>query len=140
MRGFWQACQDCQACNGAGEQAGKKACKVTRVTYNQGMLPTVIETETFRRRAEKLLTLDEREEISVMLAQNPNAGVVVPGSEGARKVRWAVAGRGKSGGVRVIYVHVTEEGVILLMNVYAKNERENMPGFEIRKQKRSLKK
>lgn len=104
------------------------------------MLPTVIETETFRRRAEKLLTLDEREEISVMLAKNPNAGVVVPGSEGARKVRWAVAGGGKSGGVRVIYVNITEEGVIFLMNVYAKNERENMPGFEIRKQKRSLKK
>ena len=98
------------------------------------MLPTVIETSHYQRQAARLLTLDEREAICTALAYNPALGVVVPGTEGARKMRWAVRSRGKSGGLRIIYVQATEEG-IYLMSVYAKNERANMPAHEIRKQR-----
>lgn len=98
------------------------------------MLPTVIETSHYQRQAARLLTLEEREDICTALAYNPALGVVVPGTEGARKMRWAVRGRGKSGGLRIIYVQTTEEG-IYLMSVYAKNERDNMPAHEIRKQR-----
>ena len=112
-----------------GRWPKSRLAKVTRVTYNQGMLPTVIETSHYQRQAARLLTLDEREDICTALACNPAMGVVVPGTEGARKMRWA-----KSGGLRIIYVQATEEG-IYLMSVYAKNERANMPAHEIRKQR-----
>jgi len=51
---------------------------------------------------------------------------VIPGADGTRKVRWKRAGTGKSGGVRVIYFHLTDEEVVLLVAVYAKAERENI--------------
>jgi hypothetical protein len=67
------------------------------------------------------------------IAANPQAGDVVPGAEGARKVRWGRAGSGKSGGTRVIYFHLSEQEIVLLVAVYAKSEQANMPASEIRK-------
>ena len=64
---------------------------------------TVIETPVFFRKAEGLLSEEEREEFAAFISQNPTAGSVVRSSGGVRKVRWARAGGGKSGGVRVIY-------------------------------------
>ena len=66
-------------------------------------LVTVIETTAFARRAEKLLSPDERDEVVTFLAENPEAGDEIPGTGGVRKVRFAAKGKGKSGGVRVIY-------------------------------------
>lgn len=100
------------------------------------MLPTVIETIYYQRQAERLLSLQEREAICVWLASNPKAGNVVKGADGARKVRWAVGGKGKSGGVRIIYLNITAEGHIYLLAVYAKNERENMSAAEIKRSKK----
>lgn len=67
------------------------------------------------------------------IAANPTAGDVIPGADGARKVRWGRAGSGKSGGARVIYFNLTEEEVVLLVAMYAKAERTNMNPAEIRK-------
>lgn len=53
--------------------------------------------------------------------------------DGARKVRWTVAGSGKRGGARVIYFNLTEQGVVLLVAVYAKADRTNMMPGEIGK-------
>ena len=58
---------------------------------------------------------------------------MIPGADGARKVRWKRAGIGKSGGVRVIYFNLIDEEVVLLVAVYAKAERENMLPKGIRK-------
>jgi hypothetical protein len=58
---------------------------------------------------------------------------VVPGADGARKVRWKRAGTSKSGGARVIYFNLTDEEIVLLVAVYAKAERENMLPKDIRK-------
>lgn len=90
---------------------------------------TVIETPTFQKQAEKLWSEDERLAFIDWIAACPEAGDVIPGAEGARKVRWGRAGVGKSGGVRVIYFNQTEQGVVLLVMLYAKSERANvLPG------------
>ena len=96
---------------------------------------TVIETPTFQKQAEKLWSEDDRHAFIDWIAENPLAGVVIPGGYGARKVRWSRAGSGKSGGVRVIYFHLSEEEVVLLAAVYAKSDRANMTPAEIRKER-----
>ena len=63
---------------------------------------TVAETEPFRRYVSDYWTEDERGAFCAWLAANPEAGDVIPGSGGCRKVRWARAGTGKRGGVRVV--------------------------------------
>lgn len=94
---------------------------------------TIVETPTFQKQADKIWSEDERLEFIQWLALNPEAGDVISGAEGARKVRWAVKGSGKRGGVRVIYFNQTEEGLIYLIAVYKKNETGNMPSHEIKK-------
>jgi hypothetical protein len=64
---------------------------------------TVIETGAFARRAEKLLTPGERDELLFYLAVHPESGDEIPGTGGVRKLRFSAKGKGKSGGVRVIY-------------------------------------
>ncbi len=66
------------------------------------------------------------------IAQNPQAGDVIPGADGARKVRWAMQGRGKSGGVRVVYFNLSASGFVLLFAIYAKAVRANMSAKEIK--------
>lgn len=94
---------------------------------------TVIETPTFQKQAEKLWSEDERLAFIDWIAENPLAGDVIPGADGARKVRWSRAGSGKSGGARVIYFNLTEQEVVLLLAVYAKADRANMLPSEIKK-------
>ena len=94
---------------------------------------TVIETPTFQKQAEKLWSEDERLTFIDWIAENPQAGDVIPGADGARKVRWGRAGAGKSGGVRVIDFNLTEQEVVLLVAAYAKSDRTNMLPSEIKK-------
>ena len=94
---------------------------------------TVIETPTFQKQADKVWTQAERHAFIDWIASNPTAGDVVPGAEGARKVRWAVQGKGKRGGVRVIYFNLSAEELVLLVAVYAKADRANLAANEIEK-------
>ena len=64
---------------------------------------TVVETPFFLRKATGLLSNEERERLVIFIGQNPEAGDVVPEAGGVRKIRWAIGGQGKRGGVRVIY-------------------------------------
>jgi mRNA-degrading endonuclease RelE of RelBE toxin-antitoxin system len=64
---------------------------------------TVVETPFFLRKVADLLTDSEREQLITFIGANPEAGDVVPESGGVRKIRWAAKGKGKRGGVRVIY-------------------------------------
>ena len=98
---------------------------------------TIIETPTFQKQAEKIWADDERLDFISWIAQNPLAGDVIPGADGARKVRWAASGRGKRGGARVIYFNYTEEGVVELFAVYVKADRENMPASDIKRNRRA---
>ena len=61
------------------------------------------------------------------LAKNPEAGAVIPESGGIRKLRWGLAGRGKRGGLRVIYYLRLRTGVIWMLTLYSKNEAEDIP-------------
>ena len=98
--------------------------------YNKNMF-TVIETPTFQKEAAKVWTEAERMDFITWIAENPTAGDVIPGAEGARKVRWAVQGKGKRGGVRVIYFNLSDDELVLLVAVYAKADKANMLPREI---------
>lgn len=87
---------------------------------------TVIETPSFQAQAADIWSEDELAAFIDWLAANPLAGDVIPGAQGARKIRWAAKGKGKRSGARVIYFNRLELGFILLLAVYAKNEQENI--------------
>lgn len=83
---------------------------------------TVIETPTFQKQAEKIWSDDERLAFIDWIAANPLAGKVIPGADGARKVRWSIAGKGKRGGVRVIYFNLAEQETLVLIALYQKSD------------------
>lgn len=67
------------------------------------------------------------------LAVRPDAGDVIRGSGGCRKVRWSRGGQGKSSGVRVIYYNRLANGEIWLLTMYAKSVRQTIPGKVLKK-------
>ena len=87
---------------------------------------TVAETKTFRAKARKLLSEDETTAIIDTISANPECGDLIRGTGGVRKVRFAIAGSGKSGGVRVIYYFFNETVPVYLLTLFAKNEKENL--------------
>ncbi|WAR46960.1 transcriptional regulator [Methylomonas rapida] len=89
----------------------------------------MIETPTFQKQADKVWSESERLAFIDWIAANPLAGNVIPGADGARKVRWSIAGQGKRGGVRVIYFNFTEQGTLVLVAMYQKTDQTNLkPG------------
>ena len=92
---------------------------------------TVIETPTFQKQVAKVWTEAERLEFIAWIAANPPAGDVIPGADGARKVRWAVQGKGKRGGARVVYFNLSDDELVLLVAVYAKADKTNILPNEI---------
>jgi mRNA-degrading endonuclease RelE of RelBE toxin-antitoxin system len=91
-----------------------------------------VEASAFTRYIYDYLSEEEYLGLQSFLLQYPESGKVVPGSGGVRKLRWAVAGRGKRGGVRVIYYFRRQHDEIWLLTVYAKNEIENIPAHILR--------
>jgi hypothetical protein len=81
-----------------------------------------IETTAFTKLVYDYLSDEEFAGLQNYLLQYPNAGDVIPGSGGVRKLRWALKGKGKRGGVRVIYFRKVAEEEIWLITLYAKNE------------------
>ncbi len=99
---------------------------------------TISETPLFSRLWPDYWTEEERGEFAAYLAANPEAGDVVPGSGGVRKIRWMITGRGKSGGVRVIYYNQLSGGHIWLLTIYGKNVRETLDASILRLLKEKL--
>ena len=87
---------------------------------------TVAETEPYQRKVGRLLSEDEKTELIAYLSMNPNAGVLIQGTGGIRKLRWARSGQGKSGGVRIIYYYHNEEMPLYLLALFGKNEKANI--------------
>lgn len=87
---------------------------------------TVAETRMFQRKVARLLTEQEREDLVTYLAAYPNAGVIMEGTGGIRKLRWARAGGGKSGGIRVIYYFHDGSMPLYLLTAFGKNEKPNL--------------
>lgn len=89
-------------------------------------MQTVVETQPFLRRVEKLLSDEERRELIDYLAFFPEAGDVIPDTSGVRKMRFAAMGKGKSGGVRVIYYFLDEDTPLFALLIYGKGEQDNL--------------
>lgn len=89
-------------------------------------LITVCEMTAFARKAEKLWSSEERDEFIDFISRNPDAGDLIEGTGGARKVRWTCSGRGKRGGARVITYFFDETMPVFLFTMYAKNERSDI--------------
>ena len=87
---------------------------------------TVAETPIFQRYAAEVWRTSEREQFISFIAANPEAGDLVRGSGGCRKVRWSTSGQGKSGGARVIYFNA-DDATIWLLIVYKKAKFDNLP-------------
>jgi len=101
---------------------------------------TIIETEAFEKLWPLYWTEKEHDAFTEFVAENPNAGDVVRGSGGVRKVRWSRSGSGKSGGVRVIYFNRLANGEIWLLMIYAKSKRDSIDGKILKELKDEIEK
>lgn len=86
----------------------------------------IIETPIFTRQVKSLLTDEEYRNLQNELISRPEGGDVIRGSGGLRKMRWRISGRGKRGGVRVIYYWDPSFKRILMLFVYPKNVQDNL--------------
>jgi hypothetical protein len=91
-----------------------------------------VETKLFTRLVQEYLSDDEYSALQQALLANPESGVVIPRSGGIRKLRWGVAGRGKRGGIRVIYFLRMRQGQIWMLTLYPKNVAENIPAHVLK--------
>ena len=97
---------------------------------------TTVETARFLKDAKPLMSDLEREELVMFVGANPEAGDIIPETGGVRKIRWALAGRGKRGGARVIYYYHNQRLPLFLLAVYGKNEKANLSKAERNAMKR----
>jgi len=98
---------------------------------------TVLQLPKFKADATELIGTDGIEAVAAYLIDYPGAGSVIAGSGGVRKLRWAAKGKGKRGGVRVIYLYVVIAARIYLLRCYAKNVKTDLTADE-KKQLRQI--
>jgi hypothetical protein len=91
---------------------------------------TVMETDAFARAANALLTDEEHLWITNAISANPTIGDVIPGTGGARKLRFAGRGKGKSGGYRVITFYAAEDVPVFLLDIFSKGQKMNLSKAE----------
>lgn len=94
------------------------------MAYNDGMV--IKETHLFTKIIREIMPDNEYMKLQEALIRHPKSGDVIKGSGGLRKLRWKLPGRGKSGGVRIIYYNLDENSQIYMIYVYKKNEQENL--------------
>ena len=89
-----------------------------------------IETSTFTKLLPRHLDDDGYAAPQAFLSAHPDAGAVIRDTGGVRKIRWAMPGRGKRGGSRIIYYWLTKEDHIYLLTVYAKGTKDDLTATE----------
>lgn len=99
---------------------------------------TFVETKLFTELVLDYLSDDEYAAMQQFLIVNPEAGDVIPASGGVRKLRWGVAGRGKRGGLRVIYLLRRRHDEVWMLTLYAKNVADNIPAKVLKKIKEAI--
>lgn len=92
----------------------------------------LIETPIFPRQITEQLEDDDYRMLQFHLLQHPDAGVIVPGSGGLRKLRWRLPGRGKRGGARIIYYWKSVEARLYLLFLFPKNVRSDLTRAQLR--------
>lgn len=93
-------------------------------------MQTIVELPEFIRRAQALLKEDEKLSIINYLAAHPQAGEIMRGTGGIRKLRWSALGKGKSGGVRIIYYYHNVTIPLFVLTVFGKGEKANLTKAE----------
>lgn len=96
------------------------------------MMLTIVEPPLFSKLWPDYWTEEARAEFAAFISANPEAGDPIPGSGGCRKIRWSIKGTGKRGGVRVIYTARLASGALVLLVMYAKSAKENIPSHILR--------
>ena len=91
----------------------------------------IIETPIFTKLINELMSDDEYRALQEALIMRPELGVVIKNSGGLRKLRWSLQGRGKSGGVRVIYYWMNADEQLYMLLAYPKNEQENLTAAQL---------
>ncbi|RLA43056.1 MAG: transcriptional regulator [Gammaproteobacteria bacterium] len=91
-----------------------------------------IETKLFTKLLPTYLSDDDYRGLQSYLLQKPDVGDIVKGSGGVRKIRWAAEGKGKSGGVRVMYYWKKTDHEIWMLTIYSKSERETISGHHLK--------
>ena len=99
---------------------------------------SIYETPTFVAEPAKIWSTEQRLEFFAWIANEPEAGVVIPGSGGCRKVRWARQGMGKQGGARVIYFAHLAGGELVMLLVYPKAAKDNIPAHILRQVRQEI--
>ena len=96
----------------------------------------IIETPIFTRRIQELVPDEEYRLLQVHVINRPDAGKIMRGSGGLRKLRWSAGGHGKSGGIRVIYYWLLPRDAILFLYAYPKNEQDDLTAEQLRQIRR----
>jgi mRNA-degrading endonuclease RelE of RelBE toxin-antitoxin system len=96
----------------------------TALPYNISVI--FIETSLFTRLIDNILSEEEYANLQQFLLTHPETGKIIPGSGGIRKLRWAKEGKGKRGGLRIIYYWKRSEDEIWMLTVYEKSKQENI--------------
>ena len=86
----------------------------------------IVETPVFTKRVLDILSDDEYKDLQYFIAANPAAGDIIPGSNGLRKLRWSINGKGKRGGSRIIYYWIKPKDTVLMLFLFKKNEQSNL--------------
>ncbi len=97
----------------------------TPLTYTENT-KVFIETSVFNEARRKHLSDDAYRDVQMSLTINPEAGDLVPGCKGLRKLRWGAERRGKRGGVRILYYWAVKQSQILFLDLFAKNENDDL--------------
>lgn len=97
--------------------------------YNKTM-QTIVELPEFRKKSDRLLSDEQRESLINYLAVHPLSGDIMQGTGGVRKLRWSAQGKGKRGGVRIVYFYYNESIPLFLLSVFGKGEKSNLTKAE----------
>ena len=96
------------------------------MTYNENMSAAIAYTSVYEKRVGEILRAEERNAMELHVAHNPGIHPVVSGTGGVRKARWGRQGKGKRGGVRVIYFYRSAADVVYFLDIYAKAAKEDL--------------
>jgi mRNA-degrading endonuclease RelE of RelBE toxin-antitoxin system len=92
----------------------------------------IVETPIFTRKIKDVLPDDEYSKLQWALVINPEAGALIPGAKGLRKLRWVIPGKGKRGGLRIIYYWYVRDETIYMLLPYKKSEQEDLTKEQIK--------
>jgi mRNA-degrading endonuclease RelE of RelBE toxin-antitoxin system len=99
---------------------------------------TFVETALFTKLVREYLSDGEYGQLQQELISYPEAGAVIRGSGGVRKIRWAAQGRGKRGGYRVVYFVRHSHDVIWMLTMYPKNVQDTIPGHVLKQIRKEI--